>query len=129
VSAHVFNADYWIALTAIGPVLALANTVSIVGIGRTYLERAEAEQKLELRYGDEARPINLSAWTGRYWRAYSNFGVQMLTTFVALLCLEYRRDLVPPAITTLAVLASFVLLGVQAAQAGRDNVAMWMAKR
>jgi len=54
-----FNADFWSAVAAIAPVLALANTVTMVSVGRTYLDRKAAEQRSELRYGEEARPINI----------------------------------------------------------------------
>jgi len=46
--AHAFNADYWTAVATVAPVLALANTMTMVSVGRTYLERKAAEQRAEL---------------------------------------------------------------------------------
>jgi hypothetical protein len=90
-SSAAFNADYWIAVAAIAPVLALANTVTLASVGRAYLERKAAEQDFEARGGEEARPINPYGWQSRRARALVNYVLQAIVTTAALVSLAYQR--------------------------------------
>jgi hypothetical protein len=120
---------YWIAVTTVGPVLALANTVTITSIGRTYLELAVAEQRAELALGREARPINPLGFSRTYNLAWLNFGIQACLTCAALWSLQTRQDAVPPKAATLAVLVSLLLVGWQTADASRKAILKWRAER
>jgi hypothetical protein len=83
----IFNADYWAAVAAVAPVLALANTVTMVSVGRTYLDRKAAEQRPELRWGEEARPNNINGWRRRQGIAVFNYVLQAIATAAALFSL------------------------------------------
>ena len=92
-SSAAFNADYWTAVAAITPVLALANSVTIRGVGRGYLERKAAEQESEGRTGEEARPINIYGWQWRRGLALFNYLLQAVATAAALFSLAARHEL------------------------------------
>ena len=125
-----FNADYWIAVAAITPVLALANTVTIRGVGRGYLDRKAAEQKSEGRTGEEARPINIDGWRWRRGTAMFNYVLQVIATAAALFSLAARHELAWSVwLVAVLVVASLALIAWQALNAGNDAVAEWMAKR
>jgi hypothetical protein len=124
-----FNADYWTAVAAIAPVLALTNTVTMTSAGRAYLERKAAEQEFELRGGQEARPINIYAWRRRRRMALVTYALQAIVTTIALLSLADRRALVWALLVTGLVVVSLVLIAAQAIRAGEDAVARWMANR
>lgn len=93
---QAFNADYWTAIAAVGPVLALANTVTIASMGRSYLELAAAEQRAEITSGREARPISPDGFSRTYNLAWLNFGIQACLTFTALWSWHGRQDTLPP---------------------------------
>lgn len=128
-AAHAFNADFWIAVATIAPILALANTVTITTVARNYLERADAEQKADVRRGREAKPINLYGWTRRYWLAYANYLLQTVVTISALVILQYRKAVLSPWIITVAIGVSLLLIAAQALYASTDSETTWRARR
>jgi hypothetical protein len=105
--AHeAFNADYWIAIAAAAPVLALANTVTLTNWSRTYLEYHEARAAWEAELTGERRPLPLHRASRGRWLAYGNFGLQVVVTFFALVSLQNRAASVPPWVTTVGILLS-----------------------
>jgi hypothetical protein len=124
-----FNADYWLAVAAIAPVLALANSVTMVSVGRTYLERKAAEQRSELRTGEEARPINIYGWRRRRGIALFNYALQAIVTAAALFSLADRHELVWSWLVAGLAIVSLLLVAWQAVRAGEDAVAEWMVNR
>jgi hypothetical protein len=123
-----FNADYWTAVAAVAPVLALANTVTMVSVGRTYLERKATEQRSVLQT-EEAAPINIYGWRWRRRIALFNYLLQAIATTAALFSLADRHELVWSSLVAGLVVVSLVLIAWQAIGAGEDSVAEWKAKR
>jgi len=129
-SSAAFNADYWTAVAAITPVLALANSVTIRGVGRGYLERKAAEQESEGRTGEEARPINIYGWQWRRGLALFNYLLQAVATAAALFSLAARHELAWSVwVVAVLVVVSLALIAWQAINAGNDAVGKWLADR
>ena len=78
-----FNADYWTAVAAIAPVFALANTVTMVSVGR-HLPRTQGRRATARTAGsEEARPINIYGWPRRRMVALFNYVLQAIATAAA----------------------------------------------
>lgn len=127
--ALAFNADYWVAVAAAAPVLALANTVTLTSVARAYLDLAAARQRQMISFGEEAAPINTDGWLPGHRLAYANFLAQAVVLVVALVSLQRRAALVSPWLTTAVIGASLLLIGAQASRTGRDRAMKWRYER
>ena len=101
----------------------------MVSVGRTYLDRKAAEQRSELRWGEEARPNNINGWQRRQRIAVFNYVLQAIATAAALFSLADRHQLVWPSLVAGLVVVSLVLIAWQAMKAGEDAIGEWMANR
>jgi hypothetical protein len=120
--AHeVFNTDYWVAVAAAGPVLALANTVTLTNYSRNYLEYLEARAAREAEYTGERRPLNLDRASRGLRFAYVNFWVQVFVLAIALVSLQERTPLVSPWITTAVISLSLGMVATIALAVGEHR--------
>ena len=128
-SADGFNADYWIGVVTVAPVLALANTVTLTAWGRAFLERAYAEQDERAATTGERRPVAWYRWRLGEQVARYNFIVLSLVTLLALNSLLWKRALIPPLAIASVLPISMLLIGVSASSIGELSVATLLAKR
>lgn len=83
------SADYWIAIAAAAPVLALANTVMLANWSRNYLEYIEAKAACDAELTGESRTLPLHMATRGRRIAGFNFALQVFVTVIALLSLQH----------------------------------------
>jgi hypothetical protein len=124
-----FNADYWVAVAAAAPVLALANTVTLTSWGHSYLDRLYAEQDDVAETVGELRPVPSYRWRNGPRLARINFVAQVVVTLVALVSLQYKVNELPPSVIDVAISGSMLLIAEVATKAGQDRVRAMLARR